>query len=199
MAAVFWAPAGAARSASIRNRYRRFTRALAGAQTPSGAHHAISGTMALITTISSDGFGAPASAGRSRRCRAGLLRGRTQKSAAAPRARVLGSEDAPSRRSPGSNLHPLEFRRCESRAAVRFGEFPSIEELLHGDSPDAEWLGQVTVAEASLARHFARDNDGIVCLREESAPMRFAEDRQNRTLRRRRQLHRTRVAANISS
>jgi hypothetical protein len=32
------------RSALYPNRYRRFARALVGAQTPSGAHHAISGT-----------------------------------------------------------------------------------------------------------------------------------------------------------
>jgi hypothetical protein len=42
-AAVFWAVGQRCSLDQYPNRYRRFARALAGTQTPSGAHHAISG------------------------------------------------------------------------------------------------------------------------------------------------------------
>ena len=49
-------------------------------------------------------------------------------------------------------------------------EFPSLEELLHADAPDAERFGQVTVAKASLAGHAPRDNDGMRRPRERIGP-----------------------------
>ena len=44
-----------------------------------------------------------------------------------------------------------DFKNLPRRFASE--ELPSLEELLHADAPDAERLGQVTVAEAALARH----------------------------------------------
>src|ERR1700704_3904539 len=74
-------------------------------------------------------------------------------------------------------------------------KLPTFEELLYSDTPDTEWFRQMTIAQASLARHFARDDDRTICLGKEAAPEPTAEDREKRSRAGSCQMHWARVAS----
>ena len=74
-------------------------------------------------------------------------------------------------------------------------KLPAFQKLFCPYTSHAEWLGQMTVTKAALARYLPRDNDCAVRLGKETAPVRFAEDCENRTLRHCRKVHEPGVAS----
>ena len=86
---------------------------------------------------------------------------------------------------------------CVRRLALK--ELPPLEELFDGDASNAEGFGQMAIAEASLTRHFPRDNHGTVSLGKEAAPQPAAGNRKKRSRASSGEMHRAGIASDKAS